>query len=90
MARRPRRRECAHCRGLLVYGPDQTLESAMQWKPVDFYAVYVGSLCLRGSLVMVPKRGLRASENTQFFASIRVDSGQAASPLLVPSKPPVS
>lgn len=27
------------------YGPDQTLASAMQWKPAQFYAVYVGFRC---------------------------------------------
>lgn len=27
------------------YGPDKTQASAVQWKPVDFYAVYVGFRC---------------------------------------------
>lgn len=27
------------------YGPDKAVASAMQWKPADFYAVYVGFRC---------------------------------------------
>jgi sulfatase modifying factor 1 len=27
------------------YGPDKTMAEAVQWKPADFYAVYIGFRC---------------------------------------------
>lgn len=31
------------------YGPDKTRAQGMQWKPADFYAVYVGFRCVYGA-----------------------------------------
>lgn len=43
------------------YGPAKTQASGAQWKPADFYAVYIGFRCVYD----VPKSGRRGDESTR-------------------------
>lgn len=43
------------------YGPAKTQASGTQWKPADFYAVYIGFRCVYD----VPKSGRRGDESTR-------------------------